>query len=61
MVAGGEREVAVPGDELFAFAVAADPFELAVCGPVDWDLGGRGEFYGGVLGCCQKLIDCCLT
>ena len=45
---GRLREVAVPGDELAAFAVAADPFEFAALGPVGGHLGGGGEFDGGV-------------
>ena len=42
------REVAVPGDELAAFAVAADPFQLAALGPFGGHFGGGREFDGGV-------------
>ena len=56
-VAGREREVAVPGNELFALAVAADPFEFAALGPFDRGDRGRREFDGGVREAEQQLID----
>lgn len=59
MLAGGEREVAVPGDELFAFAVAADPFEFAPIIPLDGRLGCGREFDGGVGSAREQLLNCC--
>ena len=49
----------MPGDLLFAFVVAADPFEFAVFGPVGGRLGGGGEFDGCVGYTREQLLDGC--
>ena len=51
-------EGGVPGDLLFAFAVAADPFELAVFFPVGRDFCGGGKFDRGVGGSREELFEC---
>ena len=47
----------MPGDELFALAVAANPFKLAAIRPVLRNRRGRGEFDGAVWAASEKLID----
>ena len=53
----GCGQVAVPGDELSAFAVAADPFQLAALGPIGGHLRCRREFHGGVWDVRKQLLD----
>ena len=54
VLAGRLREVAVPGDELAALAVAADPFELAALGPFGRRLRSPGRVSRRRCGTCAK-------